>query len=546
MHKVRKVMASVTLAMLVFALGASAGWSQDKAAGKNVATTQVQQAKHKGMSAEEKLVRDVYARLMRYQTAAIDELAARTGKASEANDYLTFELADIHTGLIEEISSRSPGELVTGGSGSVLSVKPTHLSTGKGPAHAYYEVQWTTEPQTRSTNEMDTNYPTLGELVAASGNKFTGSDRYTSYEVTARLGGKQRTYRALVLHRQTEAALSSAAEILDNVTSALNTVLRDESPRVRSPWNKYIKTAPYTAVARQIATRIAAGQPLIPADAPIGYLPGDDVSPSAQDQQTLAADAECEPPVAVTVEVSPAEVNPSGIDGVTGTTTTVTVRTNPVSANRAVTLTDEAVTSSGGHVNHSGARPRGTFTQASGTTDANGTYRTTYTSPIFGGTMTVKASIGQNSGSTFLQISMTGLVDLGGDGTHYTLTGQLRWHPSNHYGTETAITNLPLIADDYFAVYPNSAKLEYNDMSLINGGKFDINPDRTVPPNWTNTHHAEHREGKNCDIPYAKTNLISTTQQQQTMEQILRNRQSPNFLKHVAPDPLHYHARFEP
>jgi hypothetical protein len=40
-----------------------------------------------------------------------------------------------------------------------------------------------------------------------------------------------------------------------------------------------VKTGLYLAVATQISKKEKAGKPLIAADAPIGYLPGDDVKP---------------------------------------------------------------------------------------------------------------------------------------------------------------------------------------------------------------------------------------------------------------------------
>src|SRR5882672_6982539 len=52
------------------------------------------QAKRLGMSDEEKLVRDLYARLMRYQSAAVDEMVAKTGNEAEPDEYLTFDLRD--------------------------------------------------------------------------------------------------------------------------------------------------------------------------------------------------------------------------------------------------------------------------------------------------------------------------------------------------------------------------------------------------------------------------------------------------------------------
>jgi hypothetical protein len=323
MNKAQKITASVTLALLVFAMWASAGLSQDiklrgsrptDNAGARVGTPPSEEVhlKHKGMRAEERLVRDVYARLMRYHTAARDELAAREGKASRPDDYLTFELQDIHTGLIAAIAGRSPGELITGGSGELIKIRPFHLSNGDGPAHAYYEAEWSTEMETRSSETAEgSDYATLEEMLHRSGDKFAGSDRYVSYQVTVRLNGRQRTYRALVLSRHDDA---TAAEIFDNITSQMNAVLRDESPRVRSPWSNYVKSSLYLAVARTIRETKASGRSLIPADAPIGYLPGDDVSPNEKDLQIMAANTAC---VFVTFRAS--VVNPPVVDDVAAT-----------------------------------------------------------------------------------------------------------------------------------------------------------------------------------------------------------------------------------
>jgi hypothetical protein len=159
--------------------------------------------------------------------------------------------------------------------------------------------------------------------------------------------------------------------------------------------------------------------------------------------------------------------------------------------------------------------------------------------------MNIKAQMRAQIKSTLLQISVPSLFDLGGDGPNYLLVGQLNWHPSNHYGTLTAVTNLPLIADDYKTQFygqnaiPDAEKLNYNDMSLINGGKFDINSVRTVPPNWTNTHHEEHREGKNCDV--YSGNVPGNRWGQLT--QFFVDRGSPNYGNETA-SANHWHLRF--
>ena len=68
-------------------------------------------------------------------------------------------------------------------------------------------------------------------------------------------------------------------KIIDNITSDMNLVYADESPRARSPWQKYSKTNLYLAVTRTIKEAREKGESIIPVDAPIGYLPGDDVVP---------------------------------------------------------------------------------------------------------------------------------------------------------------------------------------------------------------------------------------------------------------------------
>jgi hypothetical protein len=285
MKDVRRVTACLLLALLIFALWSSAGLSQKQSnlqasrLGTKASTNEDPQTKRRVMSDGEKLVRDVYARLMRYQSAAVDELAAREGKATEPKDYLRIELRDIRSGAIEEISNLRLSTMVTAGTGELIRIKPDHLTEAGGPTFAYYQAEWETTVGREWTGNL-----TIGELLKKSDSSV---NRYTSYRVTVRLEGKNREYQALALYHVESASEKSvrptAVDILDNVTEAMNTVYSDESPPVRAPWKKYIKTSLYSAVTRTINDARKAGQPLIPADAPIGYLPGDDISPTRQD-----------------------------------------------------------------------------------------------------------------------------------------------------------------------------------------------------------------------------------------------------------------------
>lgn len=191
-------------------------------------------------------------------------------------------------------------------------------------------------------------------------------------------------------------------------------------------------------------------------------------------------------------------LSPTGTAG--ATTATVTVFTTPP-VSTAVILSLGEILGSGGHASHSGTRPLGSLAPSQGTTGANGTFQATYTPPIFGGEVVILARIAEVDleKGELMQVTVSGLSPLGG-GANYTLTGSLPWHPDNHYGTTTALANLPAIANDYVALFPGAAGLRYNDMSLEKGGKFDINPNQAIPPNWTNASHAEHRVGTNCDV----------------------------------------------
>jgi hypothetical protein len=299
MNYLRRVTITAAVALLMFALAASTSRAQDAGsrghspAGAPAQGRAIQPGPTQGraMTPEEKLVRDVYARLMRYQTASRDELSASGGIANKPEDYLTFELRDIHTGRVEEISGKALAELVTSHSGATINIKPAYLHTGYGPRHASYQAEWAAAP----ADDKNSDHTTVGEMLR--GERFAGFDRYASYEVTVRLGGRERSYRAVALYQFEKGPDSpTRVEILDHVTSEMNTVFEERAPRVRSPWEKYVKSSLYRAVVREIEEAKKAGRPLIEVSAPVGYLPGDNAAPTAADQQEMTAAAACAGP----------------------------------------------------------------------------------------------------------------------------------------------------------------------------------------------------------------------------------------------------------
>src|SRR6266446_4750214 len=247
MNKTQRITAIAILALSIFGIWSSVTHSQVEGTRRRSpddreARKEPNQPSRAGMSAEEKLVRDVYARLMRYQSAAVDELAAKNKKQAKPDDYFTFELRAIHSGPIQEIYAKPMAAIVTPRRGNVLTITPNHVGKSNDVQHAYYVAEWASaDSQKQSIDELpelprevprrQIDNRTVAEMLAGDAKRFADVTEYASYQVTARLKGKQRTYRALVVYRvkangnssyETEAARINnlaGVEILDNVTS---------------------------------------------------------------------------------------------------------------------------------------------------------------------------------------------------------------------------------------------------------------------------------------------------------------------------------------
>ena len=89
------------------------------------------------------------------------------------------------------------------------------------------------------------------------------------------------------------------------------------------------------------------------------------------------------------------------------------------------------------------------------------------------------------------------------DGTNYDLIGGTAEHHGpptyadnhNHYAIADVRTNIQSIATAYHQQFPDEVVLQINDMSLLYGGRFDING------LWSgNSDHQYHRQGTDVDI----------------------------------------------
>lgn len=284
-----------------------------------------------------------------------------------------------------------------------------------------------------------------------------------------------------------------------------------------------------------------------PSDQCAGGMAFDEVGNACTDPPIVAPTPQ--EPDTIQVIVSNTNLQPTGTGGTN--TANVEVRTTP--ANRAVRLRLEATaepqwsTDFGGHIEsqHTGARPRGRLSTESGTTDASGVFRTTFTAPIFNGATRIVAQSGSLSVGQNVFIQVNGLTELGA-GDNYRLIGcdNTPWHPcgTNHWGTPAANTGLGNIADDYkreyygFGELTDDEKLAYNDQSLPKGGKFDIHH------NWSeaNIDHAEHRVGINCDVRSSNVPRDRWTK----LNEIFENNGSTDTNDETGTRSPHWHLRF--
>lgn len=192
------------------------------------------------------------------------------------------------------------------------------------------------------------------------------------------------------------------------------------------------------------------------------------------------------------IDVASSNLWPNMTGGTSGTAVVAKVfqGVNAI-AGKTVRFAVNAKEFSGGH-DHGGQRPIGTLNISSCITDASGACMVFYNSPEVSGVETLSATVDGNSSaqsSKDIFINVPGLT-LVPSSNSYRLTGQTASHSQNHYLASEGMKIIGLAARFYKDF---SATLGLNDMSLINGGLFDIDA------NWGKP-HASHRVGRSVDI----------------------------------------------
>jgi hypothetical protein len=190
-------------------------------------------------------------------------------------------------------------------------------------------------------------------------------------------------------------------------------------------------------------------------------------------------------PVGVTV--SPADVVPAGTPG--NTIATARFSGPP---NETFRVSVGPVTFTGGHQHDNPGRPTGLVRPAAGFFGPDGTAAVTYEAGETGGMEIIEVSVaGEMVGRGAVTVSVVPALERLTPSIEYISQTGDGTHPAHLYGGPELQEAIRKIARAY--LLERSALVSLNDMSLINGGLFDVRG------TW-NDPHVSHRRGTSVDL----------------------------------------------
>lgn len=182
-------------------------------------------------ASQEKVIRETYRKLELYNAAAQVFLKEQSTRGSRADARLSFELTDFRSGNIQEIAGRRYAELVTLPTGEIVSLTHGSHSQDEGAEEATFAAAW---ERGQYASVFDPQW-TVSDVLNFEPARYFDIAAYTSYQVTVRLEGKSRTYRALALFHDTPRVSDAVGpEFWDAVVNGLNRVWQEKRPAYTS------------------------------------------------------------------------------------------------------------------------------------------------------------------------------------------------------------------------------------------------------------------------------------------------------------------------
>ena len=184
-------------------------------------------AQQRTNAAHEKIVRETYRKLEIYNAAAQVFENERTRRPFRSEASLKFELSDFRSGDVQEILNKPYAELVTLPSADVVSLTRGGHAQDGGPQEATFGATW---EHGQYASVFDPGW-TVADVFHFEAARYYDIRTYVSYQVTVRLEGRARNYRAVALfHEAADASGVGAPEFWDAIVNGVGSVWEEKRP----------------------------------------------------------------------------------------------------------------------------------------------------------------------------------------------------------------------------------------------------------------------------------------------------------------------------
>jgi len=202
---------------------------------------------------------DVYARMMRYQTAWQDMVNWMYGYETMPDDYLTIAVRNVEEGDLKNLSNYL--KMIKQPSKEILAIhRQTRCDgTARDECELAYDVSWSTE----KASKLKFNMPNTGNV-----------DKYIMYDITVEYQGKSVTHGGVAVHYRNK---NAGFMIYDGIIPQIDDLILDKQPlMVEQRRMSRIFTDPQREKVKELPP--AKVWSITPEEEnPIGWLPDDDV-----------------------------------------------------------------------------------------------------------------------------------------------------------------------------------------------------------------------------------------------------------------------------
>jgi hypothetical protein len=176
---------------------------------------------------QERVVRDTYRKLETYNAAAQIFQHEMMRKPVRATANLSFEFTGFRSGNVAEIINQRYADLVTLPAGDVISLTRGAHSLDGGPQEATFAAVW---EHGHYAAVFDPVW-TLTDVFHFEAARYYDIRMYVTYQVTVKLDGRSRTYKALALfHEPREPGDVGAPELWDAIVNGIGSVWEEKRP----------------------------------------------------------------------------------------------------------------------------------------------------------------------------------------------------------------------------------------------------------------------------------------------------------------------------